>query len=150
MTFERGVCAVILGLFFMSFSALGAENFLGSVKTVRGAVVVRRGTATMPASEGMHLLLNDVLVTSADGQLGAILQDGTRVGLGPNTELTINQFVFEPVDGKFGLLLRLARGVLAYVSGKIAKFAPESVGVETPVGVVGLRGTHFAVSIEGI
>jgi hypothetical protein len=130
-------------------SAQAAENFLGSLKTVRGGVVVRRGATAIPAAEGMHLLLNDVLQTSADGQLGAILQDGTRIALGPNTELRIDRFVYEPSDGKFGLLLRLARGVLAYVSGKIAKFAPESVTVETPVGVIGLRGTHFAVTIEG-
>lgn len=141
--------AVFLALICLSFSASGAENFLGSVKTVRGGVVVRRGANAIPVSEGMHLLLNDVLETSGDGQLGAILQDGTRIALGPNTELTIDRFVFAPADGKFGLLLRLARGVLAYVSGKIARFAPESVGVETPVGVIGLRGTHFAVSIEG-
>ncbi|MBZ5626598.1 MAG: FecR domain-containing protein [Acidobacteriia bacterium] len=119
------------------------------MKTARGGAVVRRGAATIPVSEGMHLLLNDVLQTSGDGQLGVILQDGTRIALGPNTELTIDRFVYEPVDGKFGLVLRLARGVLAYVSGRIARFSPESVSVETPVGVIGLRGTHFAVSIEG-
>ncbi len=97
----------------------------------------------------MHLLLNDVLQTSADGRLGAILQDGTRISLGPNTEMKIDRFVYQPVDGKFGLLLRLSRGLLAYISGGIARFSPESVSVETPVGVLGLRGTHFAVSIEG-
>jgi hypothetical protein len=140
---------VFLVLVCLTCSAWGAESVLGSVKTARGGVVVRRGAATIPASEGMHLLLNDVLQTSGDGQLGVILQDGTRIALGPNTELTIDRFVYEPVDGKFGLVLRLARGVLAYVSGRIARFSPESVSVETPVGVIGLRGTHFAVSIEG-
>jgi len=98
----------------------------------------------------MHLLLNDVLATSADGHLAAILQDGTRISLGPNTELKVDRFVYEPVEGKFGLVLRLGRGVLAYISGKIAQFSRESVSVETPVGVIGLRGTEFAVSIEGI
>ncbi|SPE29144.1 conserved hypothetical protein [Candidatus Sulfopaludibacter sp. SbA6] len=98
----------------------------------------------------MHLLLNDILQTSADGLLGVILQDGTRISIGPNTELKIDRFLYEPAEGKFGLLLRLGRGVLAYISGKIAQFSPDSVTVETPVGVLGLRGTHFAVSIEGI
>jgi len=104
----------------------------------------------MPAREGMHLLLDDTLQTSADGSLGAILQDGTRISLGPNTELKIDRFLYQPSDGKFGLLLRLGRGVLAYISGRIAQFAPESVTVETPIGVLGLRGTHFAVSISGM
>lgn len=139
-----------LVLVCLTVSAQGAESIVGSVKTARGGVAVRRGAATIPAREGMHLFVNDVLQTSGDGQMGAILQDGTRIGLGPNSELTIDRFVYEPADGKFGLLLGLARGVLAYVSGKIARFAPESVGVETPVGVIGLRGTHFAVTIEGI
>jgi hypothetical protein len=97
----------------------------------------------------MHLVLNDVLVTSADGQLGVILEDGTRLSLGPNTELTVDRFVYEPADGKFGLLLRLGRGLLAYISGGIARFSPQSVTVETPVGVIGLRGTKFAISIAG-
>jgi hypothetical protein len=39
--------------------------------------------------------------------------------------------------------------MFAYFSGRIAKLAPGSVTVETPVGVVGLRGTRLAVSIGG-
>jgi hypothetical protein len=137
---------LIVGL---TLSAWGADSIAGSVSTVRGGVAVRRGVETITASEGMHLFANDILQTSGDGRLGVILQDGTRIGLGPSTELKIDRFVFEPADGKFGLLLRLTRGVIAFVSGRIARFAPESVTVETPVGVLGLRGTRFAVSIEG-
>jgi hypothetical protein len=138
---------VILGS--LAFPAWGAEPIVGSVKAVFGTAVVRRGTQTLPASQGMHLLVNDILQTSADGRLGAILQDGTGIGLGPNSELKIDTFVYEPSDGKFGLLLKLARGVLAYFSGRIAKLSPGSVTVETPVGIIGLRGTHMAVSLDG-
>ena len=141
--------AMLLLLSCLTFSVRVAESIAGSVKKIQGSAVVRRGAETIPAREGMHLLVNDILQTSADCRLGAILQDGTRISLGPGTEVRIDRFIYEPVNGKFGLLLRLARGVLAYVSGRIAQFSPESVSVETPVGVVGLRGTHFAVSIEG-
>jgi hypothetical protein len=137
---------VVVGL---TPSAWGAESIIGSVCTVQGSVVARRGAEAIPVHEGLHLMANDILQTSADGRVGAILQDGTRIGLGPNTELKIDSFVYEPAEGKFSLLLRLTRGVLAYVSGRIARLAPGSVTVETPVGVLGLRGTHFAVSIEG-
>jgi hypothetical protein len=127
----------------------GAEPIAASVKIAQGDATVRRGTATIPVREGMHLLANDLLQTAADGRLGIIFQDGTRISLGPLTEIRIDQFVYNPADGKFGLLLKIVRGVLTYVSGKIAQFSPESVKVETPVCVVGLRGTHFAVSIQG-
>jgi len=132
----------------LAVSAWGAESIAGVVKAAQGSSVVRRGTETIPIREGMHLLVNDILNTSADGRLGVIFQDGTRISVGPGAELTIDRFVYEPADGKFALALRLARGVLTYISGKIAQFSPESVSVETPVGMVGLRGTHFAVSIE--
>ena len=132
----------------LAVPAWGAESIAGCVKVAKGNSVVHRGTEILPIREGMHLLVNDVLQTSADGRLGVIFQDGTRVSLGPSTELTIDRFVYEPADGKFGLVLRLARGVLTYISGKIAQFSPESVSVETPVSMVGLRGTHFAISID--
>ncbi len=134
---------------WLALPALGAETIVGSVKTVHGGVVVRRGAETLPCQEGLHLIPQDTLQTSADGALGVILQDGTRIALGPNTELKIDQFVYQPVEGKFDLLVRLARGVMAYVSGKIAQFSPESIRVETPVGMVGMRGTHFAISLDG-
>ncbi len=143
------MCAIVAIFLTLSVSAFAADKIVGSIKTAEGGAVVRRGSQTIPAREGMHLLVDDILQTSADGRLGAILQDGTGVGLGPNTELKIDSFVYEPADGKFGLLLRLARGVMAYFSGRIARLAPSSVRVETPVGVIGLRGTEMAVTIEG-
>jgi hypothetical protein len=97
----------------------------------------------------MHILLNDTVQTPADGSMAMIMQDGSRISVGPNTELRVDRFVYEPVEGAFGLVLRLGRGVMAYISGKIAQFSPGSVSVETPVGVLGLRGTHFAVSLDG-
>lgn len=122
---------------------------VGCVKTATGGVVVVRAGQTIPATDGMHLRMHDILRTAADGHLGAILQDGTGIGLGPSTELNLDTFIYDPANGKLGLVLRLVRGVIAYFSGRIAKLAPGSVTVETPVGVIGLRGTHLAVTIGG-
>ena len=149
LTNVTGARAIVLILGSLTFHAWGAEAIAGSVKTAQGGAVVHRGAETIPAAEGMHLLVNDILQTSVDGRLGAILQDGTGIGLGPNTELKIDRFIYEPANGKLALILHLARGVLAYFSGRIAKLAPGAVTVETPVGVMGLRGTHMAVSIGG-
>src|SRR5262245_25609933 len=114
----------------------GAENFIGTVKSVQGSAVIRRGDRTITVLEGINLELNDLIQSGADGRLGMILQDGTRISLGPNAELRLDQFVYHPSDGKFGLLLKLGRGALAYISGKIAQLSPGSVSVETPVGVI--------------
>jgi hypothetical protein len=125
-----------------------ADAMAGSLKSFAGQVVVQRGAEVIPCREGMHMFEHDVLRTGADGQAGIILSDGTRVSIGPKTELGIERFLFEPAAGEFSLIMRLARGVLAYVSGRIAQFSPQAVKVETPVGVIGLRGTEFAVTLD--
>ena len=148
MVATRLLTAIAL-FFWFALPAVCQQSIVGSLKAVRGTVVVRRGTESLPGQQGLHLMAQDIVQTSADGSVGLILQDGTRIALGPSTELKIDQFVYAPVDGKFGLLVRLTRGVMAYISGKIAQYSPESVRVETPVGIVGLRGTDFAISLEG-
>jgi hypothetical protein len=141
------VSKTLLIIVSLAITGLRAEEIVGCIKTATGGAVIVRAGQDLPATEGMHLLPNDVLRTSADGRLGAILQDGTGVGLGPNTELKVDSFLYQPAQGKLALVLRLFRGVIAYFSGRIAKLAPGAVTVETPVGVIGLRGTHMAVSL---
>ena len=142
----KAPCATLL-VASVAWPLLAADPFVASVKSFRGSATILRGQTTIPVQQGTHVLLNDTLRTLADGQLGVILQDGTRLSLGPNTELKVDRFIYEPAEGRFGLLLMMARGALAYVSGKIAQFSPGSVSVETPVGILGLRGTEFAVSL---
>ena len=124
--------------------AWSGETVVGSVKTLSGNPVVVRGQQAIPATLGMHLLQEDRLRTDAQSRVGFILRDGSRVSLGPESELVVEKFLFEPGKGELGMLLRMIRGVAAFVSGKIAKLSPESAVVETPVGMIGLRGTKFA------
>jgi len=42
----------------------------------------------------------------------------------------------------------MARGVMAFVSGSIAKLSPDAVRIETPVAILGVRGTQFLAKVE--
>ena len=50
-------------------------------------------------------------------------------------------------EGAVGLAMRFLRGIAVYVSGQIAKLAPDSIRLETPSAIVGVRGTSLAVSV---
>lgn len=144
---KRFVIATALFCFGAAIIASAADTVSGSIKAVQGNCSVQRGAETLAATEGMHLLERDALITGSDGHLAVIMRDGTRLSLGPDTKLSIVQFAYSPIDKKFALLLDLGRGILAYVSGKIASFSPEAVRVQTPVGSIGLRGTKFVVGL---
>jgi hypothetical protein len=44
-------------------------------------------------------------------------------------------------------VLSIARGMVAYVSGHIARLSADSVRVETPNAVIGVRGTRLAIYV---
>ena len=46
-------------------------------------------------------------------------------------------------------MLKVVRGVAAYVSGRIAKLAPDAIRLETPAAIVGVRGTTARSSRRG-
>ena len=121
---------------------------IGRVKNLEGAAWVVRGGERTSIVPGDELFQGDVLETAADSELGLLLGDDTRLSVGADTSFEIKSYLYEPEAGKAGLLTRLAKGTLLYVSGLIAKVAPDAAQVETPVGTLGIRGTRFLVVVE--
>ena len=121
----------------------------GYVKIVRGDALIIRGGAEMPARPGDAVYQKDQLRTGADGRLGITLKDDTRVSLGPNSEIGLSEFKFSPAEGELGLVMKLLRGVAAFVTGRIGQLRPDAVRIETPATIIGVRGTHFVIQAEG-
>jgi hypothetical protein len=140
-------------IFLASFSVLAqgtpvfAEETIGVVRNAEGAVTVTRGEEVLPATPGTKLMTGDILGTGSDGTLGVIFRDNSTLSLGPESRLAIDEFLFSPAEGKFGLLAHITRGTMAYLSGLIGKLAPESARFETPTASIGIRGTYFAVRV---
>jgi hypothetical protein len=117
----------------------------GKIKIASGAVFIVRAGQTIPAQAGQPVFEADTLKTGADGRLGLTMKDDTRLSLGPSSEIRLDRFAYAPAEGRLGFVLSVVRGVAAYVSGRIAKLAPDSVRLETPAAIVGVRGTSLAI-----
>jgi hypothetical protein len=120
----------------------------GRIKVVSGSAFIVRQNATVAAELGQEVFETDSLKTGADGRIGITLKDDTRVSLGPSSELHLQHFVYEPGTGSLGMVLQFVRGAAAYVSGGMAKLAPQSIRLETPAAIVGVRGTSLAVRVD--
>ncbi len=120
----------------------------GRVKIASGSAFIVRENATVPARPGDPVFATDALRTGVDGTVGITLKDDTRLSLGPSSEVRLERYVFAPGEGGFGMVLKFVRGVAAYVSGRMAKLAPDSIRLETPGAIVGVRGTTVAVRVE--
>ena len=119
----------------------------GRVKISTGAAFIVRDGAPTPAVAGQVVYEADGLRTGADGKIGVTLNDDTRLSLGPNSELKLDRFTFAPADSNFSMVLQFIKGAATYVSGRIAKLAPDSIRLETPAAIIGVRGTTLAISV---
>jgi hypothetical protein len=119
----------------------------GRIKVVSGDAVIVRGSSTVPAQNGSAVYQSDSLRTGKDGRVGITLNDDTQVSIGPSSEVKLDSFIYEPGQGQLALVLKFIRGTAAYVSGQIAKLAPDAVRLETPAAIVGVRGTTLAVEV---
>ena len=119
----------------------------GHIKIATGAAFIVRQNTTLPAKPGDAIFATDTLRTEADGAIGVTLMDDTRISLGPSSEVRVERYVFAPAEGGLGMVLNFVRGVAAYVSGRMAKMAPDAIRLETPAAIVGVRGTTVAIRV---
>jgi hypothetical protein len=141
-----GVVAFVLA----SVTPVAAQQAVpaGHIKTVSGAAFVVRQNATIAAKPGDAIFASDVLRTSVGGAVGITLRDDTRISLGSDSEVRIDRYVYAPGEGGLGMVLKFVRGVAVYVSGRIAKLAPDSIRLESPAAIIGVRGTTLAIRVD--
>jgi hypothetical protein len=134
--------ALLVGL-APTAAAQTRDQTIGVVKTLSGSATLTRADVTGTLRAGASMREGDRIETGADGSVGVTFRDNTRIALGPRSRVVLARFVFKPADKQYGFGLSLARGTLEYMSGLIAKLAPEAVSIETPTSTIGVRGTKF-------
>ena len=125
-----------------------SDTRYGTLKSVQGEVTLVRGDTRRTAKPGDGFLHTHKLVVGAKSAAALTLQDGTTLAVGPDSEVDLEKFSYDPTTQHGSITVRLARGSLRMVTGLIAKLKPEEVSVRTPTAVIGVRGTDFIVEAE--
>jgi hypothetical protein len=138
----------IIFLFTDPSNAHARQESAGIIKSVSGDVFIINSKTTVKAVPNMRIIQGDFIKTGANGSAGLIFEDDTVVGLGPNSEMSIESFLFNPVNKELSFIARMIHGTFSFITGQIAKLAPEKVKFETPDATLGVRGTKFLVKVE--
>jgi len=139
---------MVITLMLTAVSAAWAQEPIGFVKTVSGSAVVIDSGKSMTARIGTPIKMGNTLKTGAKGTMGVTFRDNTVMSFGPDTELTVDDYLYSPGTGKLKFGTSLSMGSLQVVSGVIAKLKPQAVTVKTPAAMIGCRGTRFLVKVE--
>lgn len=90
----------------------------------------------------------DSITTGDKSKAQFSMSDGGLITLKENTEILISEYKFNPEVGEASATLEVVNGGLRSISGLIKKSGGD-YQVKTPVGSIGIRGTHFAVEVVG-
>jgi hypothetical protein len=143
--------AILAGLLTSGFaiaSDFTSDKWIGSLRSAQGRIMMDRGGREIFGRTGMRLFRKDVIHTTDNASVAVVFRDETSISLGPNSNLSLDDFTYDPENKKFGLKTGVTRGVAVFVAGAVATSDPESFSVTTPKGVIGIRGTKFTVKVE--
>ncbi|MEN6624236.1 MAG: FecR domain-containing protein [Smithella sp.] len=142
---------IMIGIVILccTYNAMAEELKAGFIKNVSGQSYIERNKVIIHAAANEKLMEKDILITGKDGAMGVILQDNGVMSMGPNTRVEIAKFLFEPAADKLSFTARIKQGTVVYLTGLIAKLNRKGIKFETPTTVCGVRGTHFAIKVEG-
>src|ERR1044071_3505768 len=103
------------------------------------------GAAARPVVIGQEVVFNERINTAAVGQTQLLFLDESSMSIGPNSDLTIDQFVYDPRTGSGKLAMTTTRGVLRFVGGKLSK-QDDAVTMRTSSATLAVRGGAFLVN----
>ena len=96
---------------------------------------------------GFGIEMLDKLIT-AQTNLGITFEDGSRVKITEQSELIIDDFVYDTSTGTGRVNMQVAIGTVQMTSGRIAKTSRENVRIGTPTASITVRGTDFAMTVD--
>ncbi|MBV8168973.1 MAG: FecR domain-containing protein [Alphaproteobacteria bacterium] len=87
---------------------------------------------------GTDTFANEKITTGPAGQVQLLFTDGSSLALGPNADVKIDEFVYDPNTKTGKLAISATQGLMRLVGGAISKSS--EVTVTTPSMTAGIRG----------
>ncbi len=129
------VASLVMMVSFPSFAA----DKIGNVVAVVGSPSASGPSGNRSLKKDSEVFEDDTItVTTGNAQL--ILNDGTRIVVGPSSKLLLDQFVMGEKSKAKSVAIKGLRGTYRFITGKSDKSAYK---IATAHGTIGIRGTAF-------
>jgi hypothetical protein len=93
-----------------------------------------------------RVVLDERIVSNDNGLAQFLFLDQSTLTIGPNADVTLDRFVYDPDAGTGEMALSVARGALRLIGGRVSK--QNDATIATPGAVVGLRGGMATVDVS--
>jgi len=143
---SRAIALAVLSAFIVTSAPLPATaDLVGLVKRIKASAY-----GTPPGAERERKYLRFPIVQderletgSGAGMLVEFL-DETTLTLGPDSDLVIDTFVYDPRANEGSAILSMGVGIMHFVSSK-AQYA--AMQIKTPTAIIGIRGSDAVIAV---
>ncbi|MDB5619898.1 FecR domain-containing protein [Tardiphaga sp.] len=118
----------------LAAGGMATAQQVGTASAVNPAATSNMRTITIGAS----IAHKERIQTQAGGSVQLLFIDKTSMTIGPNSDLTIDEYVFDPKANTGKLAATLGKGALRFVGGQISHNGEAEV--KTASAVIGIRG----------
>ena len=138
---------LLIFLVFLLIPNFGNANtdFIGVIGAAVGEITNQNNEKL---SNGSKIFFGDTVVSNNNSNAQILFLDQTILTLGEDTELTIDEFIYDPNSHDGSFVSNVKSGTVKFITGQISKKNPENLEVKFPSGTLGARGTEFIVLAE--
>ena len=137
------ILSLIINFFIITVGF--ANDFIGVIAVGIGEILNQKNEKL---STGSKIYFGDTIIVKEQSNAQILLLDETALTVGEKSELTIDDFVYDPKSKVGKIVSNIKVGTVRIVTGEISNQNPENLEVNVPTGSVGARGTEFVVVTE--
>jgi hypothetical protein len=94
---------------------------------------------------GANVSMGETVVTGPAGKVQLVFSDQTKLLIGPNSSLLIEAYLLRPDNTATQFAVDALSGSFRFITGNSAKNAYR---IDTPTGMIGVRGTQFDFTVD--
>ena len=138
---------ILILLVFLLLPNFGNANtdFIGVIGAAVGKITNQNNEKLL---NGSKIFFGDTIISNQNSNAQILFLDQTILTLGEDTELTIDEFIYDPNSHDGSFVSNVKSGTVKFITGQISKKNPENLEVKFPSGTLGARGTEFVVLAE--
>ncbi len=131
-----GLASVAIGAAVVPAAAQERAGVAGAV--IPQASSQKPGATMQTLTLGNEVVRNERITTDTAGRAQLMFLDQTAITVGANSEVTIDEFVYNPAQDAGTAAVTVGRGVMRFVGGRLSK--GQDAIVRTPAATIGIRG----------
>ena len=139
--------AILPAFLIIGFSGNAlAQQAIGTTQVIVRTVLgdLESAQRTLAKADPVHA--NENIITRKDSATELRFIDETMIKVGPDAQVALDRFVFDPSSGAEQVTVNMVKGMLRFISGKMRKSA---YAIRTPAATISVRGTIFTLNVRG-